>query len=126
MLFRSLVTTLITIGVNERAGEIAVMRALGVAKQSVVVHVVAEGLALSGVGALTGLLIGLVTAQWLERILSDFPGMPSTFRFFVFQPYDAGIALSMLATAGVLAGIYPAWRAASLPIAGTLRREAVA
>ena len=121
-----LVTTLITIGVNERAGEIAVMRAIGVAKRSIVLQVVAEGLALSGVGALTGLLIGLVTAQWLERILSDFPGMPSTFRFFVFQPYDAGIALSMLATAGFLAGIYPAWRAASLPIAGTLRREAVA
>ena len=121
-----LVTTLITIGVNERAGEIAVMRAIGIAKKSIVVQVVTEGLVLSGVGAVSGLLIGLVTAQWLERILADFPGMPSTFRFFVFQPYDAGIALGMLTSAGVLAGIYPAWRAASLPIAGTLRREAVA
>jgi putative ABC transport system permease protein len=121
-----LVTTLITIGVNERAGEIAVMRAIGVAKQSIVMQVVTEGLVLSGIGALSGLLIGLVTAQWLERILADFPGMPATFRFFVFQPHDAGIALGMLATAGVLAGIYPAWRASSLPIAGTLRREAVA
>lgn len=121
-----LVTTLITIGVNERAGEIAVLRAIGVAKQSVVLQVVTEGLVLSGVGAIAGLLIGLVTARWLERILADFPGMPSTFRFFVFQPYDAGIALGLLATAGVLAGIYPAWRAASLPIAVTLRREAVA
>ncbi len=121
-----LVTTLITIGVNERAGEIAVLRAIGVAKQSVVLQVVTEGLVLSGVGAIAGMLIGLVTARWLERILADFPGMPSTFRFFVFQPYDAGIALGLLATAGVLAGIYPAWRAASLPIAVTLRREAVA
>ena len=121
-----LVTTLITIGVNERAGEIAVLRAIGVAKQSVVLQVVTEGLVLSGVGAIAGLLIGLVTARWLELILADFPGMPSTFRFFVFQPYDAGIALGLLATAGVLAGIYPAWRAASLPIAVTLRREAVA
>lgn len=121
-----LVTTLITIGVNERAGEIAVMRAIGVAKASVVKQVVTEGLTLSAIGACTGLAIGLVTAQWLERILADFPGMPATFRFFVFQPRDAGIALGMLAAAGVLAGIYPAWRAASLPIAGTLRREAVA
>lgn len=121
-----LVTTLITIGVNERAGEIAVLRAIGVAKQSIVLQVVTEGLVLSGVGALTGLLVGLVTAQWLERILADFPGMPATFHFFVFQPYDAGIALGMLTLAGILAGIYPAWRASSLPIAGTLRREAVA
>jgi putative ABC transport system permease protein len=121
-----LVTTLITIGVNERAGEIAVMRAIGVAKRSVLTQVVTEGFILSGIGALSGLAIGLVTAQWLERILADFPGMPATFRFFVFQPRDAGLALGMLAIAGVLAGIYPAWRASSLPIAGTLRREAVA
>jgi putative ABC transport system permease protein len=121
-----LVTTLITIGVNERAGEIAVLRAIGVAKRSIIVQVVTEGIVLSGIGALSGLLIGLVTAQWLERILADFPGMPATFRFFVFQPYDAGIALGLLTAAGILAGIYPAWRAASLPIAGTLRREAVA
>lgn len=120
-----LVTTLITIGVNERAGEIAVMRAIGVAKGSVVQQVVTEGLALTASGALAGVGIGLVTAQWLERILADFPGMPATFRFFVFQPQDAGIALGLLATAGVLAGIYPAWRASSLPIATTLRREAV-
>ncbi|HYW50523.1 MAG TPA: ABC transporter permease [Gemmatimonadaceae bacterium] len=121
-----LVTTLITIGVNERAGEIAVLRAISIAKGSIVLQVVTEGLVLSGVGAIAGLGIGLVTAQWLERILADFPGMPATFRFFVFQPRDAGVALGMLTAAGILAGIYPAWRAASLPIAVTLRREAVA
>jgi putative ABC transport system permease protein len=121
-----LVTTLITIGVNERAGEIAVLRAIGVAKASIVWQVVAEGVVLTGTGAITGIGLGLVTAQWLEKILSDFPGLPATFRFFVFQPRDAGVALAMLAAAGMLAGVYPAWRAASLPIAGTLRREAVA
>lgn len=121
-----LVTTLITIGVNERAGEIAVQRAIGVAKRSIVQQVVAEGVVLTSCGALAGVAIGLVTAQWLERILADFPGMPATFRFFVFQPRDAGIALGLLAVAGMLAGIYPAWRAASMPIAGTLRLEAVA
>jgi len=121
-----LVTTLITISVNERAGEIAVLRAIGVAKGSIVWQVVMEGIVLTSVGAISGIGIGLITAQWLERILSDFPGLPTTFHFFVFQPRDAGIALAMLAAAGMLAGIYPAWRAASLPIAGTLRREAVA
>ena len=121
-----LVTTLITIGVNERAGEIAVQRAIGVAKSSIVVQVVAESVVLTACGALAGVAIGLVTSRWLERILADFPGMPATFRFFVFQPRDAGIALGMLAVAGMLAGIYPAWRAASLPIAATLRLEAVA
>jgi ABC-type lipoprotein release transport system permease subunit len=32
----------------------------------------------------------------------------------------------MLVICGILAGIWPAWRAASLPIAKTLREEAVA
>jgi putative ABC transport system permease protein len=121
-----LVTTLITISVNERAGEIAVMRALGIATRSIVTQVVTEGVVLTVIGTVAGLVLGLITARWLDRILSDLPGMAATFRFFVFQPTDAGIALSLLIIAGILAGIYPAWRASSLPIASTLRREAVA
>jgi ABC-type lipoprotein release transport system permease subunit len=62
----------------------------------------------------------------LNAILSDFPGLPATFSFFVFRARAAWMSLGMLVVAGVVAGIYPAWRAASLPIAATLRREAVA
>ena len=36
------------------------------------------------------------------------------------------LALGLLVVAGIAAGLYPSWRAASLPIAGTLREEAVA
>jgi len=70
--------------------------------------------------------LGLVTARAFNAILADFPGLPAAFQFFVFRPCDAYAAMSMLATAGVLAGIYPAWRAASLPVADTLHREAIA
>jgi ABC-type lipoprotein release transport system permease subunit len=31
----------------------------------------------------------------------------------------------LLVVSGIAAGIYPSWRAASLPISGTLREEAV-
>ena len=61
-----------------------------------------------------------------NAILSDFPGLPAAFEFFVFRPRDAYAAMTMLAAAGVLAGIYPAWRAASLPVAETLHGEAIA
>ena len=121
-----LVTTLVTISVNERQGEIAVLRAIGIARGSVVRQVFLEGLVIAGTGSLLGLGLGLVTGEWLEGILRDFPGMPATFRFFVFQPRDAGLSLVLLTLAGVTAGLYPAFRAASLPIATTLRREAVA
>ena len=120
-----LVTTLVTVSVNERIGEIAVLRAIGVSRAHVVTQVVLEGMGIMGAGTAAGLALGLVTARFLNAILSDFPGLPAAIDFFLFQPRAAWAALGMLAGAGVLAGVYPAWRAASRPIAITLREEAV-
>jgi putative ABC transport system permease protein len=120
-----LVTTLVTVSVNERVGEIAVLRAIGVSRLHVVQQIVIEGAALSLSGAALGLALGLVTARYLNAILSDFPGLPAAFEFFVFQPAAAWRALGLLVVSGIAAGVYPSWRAASLPIAGTLREEAV-
>jgi putative ABC transport system permease protein len=121
-----LVTTLVTVSVNERAGEIAVMRAIGVSRSHVVQQVVLEGVVISFVGALLGLGLGLLTARYLNAILSAFPGLPMAIDFFLFQPRAAWSALGLLIASGIAAGIYPAWRAASLPIADSLRREAIA
>jgi putative ABC transport system permease protein len=121
-----LVTTLVTVSVNERSGEIAVMRAIGVSRAHVVQQIVLEGVAISFVGALIGLGLGLVTARYLNAILSAFPGLPMAIDFFLFQPDAVWMALGLLIASGIGAGIYPAWRAASLPIAESLRREAIA
>jgi putative ABC transport system permease protein len=121
-----LVTTLVTVSVNERAGEIAVMRAIGVSRAHVVQQVVLEGVAISLAGAILGLGLGLITARYLNAILSAFPGLPMAIDFFLFQAKAAWAALGLLIVAGIGAGIYPAWRAASLPIAESLRREAIA
>jgi putative ABC transport system permease protein len=121
-----LVTTLVTVSVNERAGEIAVMRAIGVSRAHVIEQVVLEGVAISLSGSVFGLALGLVTARYLNTILSAFPGLPMAIDFFLFQPRAAWSALGLLIASGVAAGIYPAWRAASLPIADSLRREAIA
>ncbi|HXI99530.1 MAG TPA: FtsX-like permease family protein [Gemmatimonadaceae bacterium] len=121
-----LVTTLVTVSVNERAGEIAVMRAIGVSRSHVVEQIVIEGVAISLAGAVLGLALGLVTARYLNTILSAFPGLPTAIDFFLFQPRAAWSALGLLIASGIGAGVYPAWRAASLPIAESLRREAIA
>jgi putative ABC transport system permease protein len=120
-----LVTTLVTVSVNERSGEIAVMRAIGVSRAHVVQQVVIEGIAISFAGALLGLALGLVTARYLNTILSAFPGLPMAIDFFLFQPRAAWSAMGLLVASGIGAGIYPAWRAATLPIAESLRREAI-
>jgi putative ABC transport system permease protein len=120
-----LVTTLVTVSVNERLGEIVVMRAIGVARSRVVLQIVIESVAIMFVGALAGLVLGLATARYLNSILAAFPGLPTAIDFFLFEPRDAWGALGLLTIAGILAGIYPSWRGASLPIAITLREEAV-
>lgn len=120
-----LVTTLVTVSVNERLGEIIVMRAIGVARARIVWQIVLEGIVIMVVGALVGLGLGLVTARYLNSILASFPGLPAAIDFFLFEPKDAWTALGLLTAAGILAGIYPSWRGASLPIAITLREEAI-
>jgi putative ABC transport system permease protein len=121
-----LVTTLMTVSVNERVGEIASLRAIGVSRAHVVQQVLLEGAAITLGGAAFGLALGLLTARYLNAILSRFPGLPSAIDFFLFQPRAAWTALGLLVLAGIAAGAYPSWRAASLPIARTLREEAVA
>jgi putative ABC transport system permease protein len=120
-----LVTTIVTVSVNERIGEIAVMRAIGVSRSHVVHQIVIEGIGLSFTGAAAGLILGVFTARWLNSILRGFPGLPDAIDFFLFQPNSAFRALALLMVCGIAAGIYPAWRAASLPISATLREEAV-
>ena len=120
-----LVATLVTLSVNERRGEIAVLRAIGTQRIGVLQQVFLEGLLLTSAGIVGGLALGLVTAEWLNGILRDFPGLPSAFDFFVWSPDAGWRALVLLLTSGTLAGLLPAWRAASIPIARALREEAI-
>jgi putative ABC transport system permease protein len=120
-----LVTTIVTVSVNERIGEIAVMRALGVSRAHVVQQIVIEGIGLSVAGAAAGLVLGVFTARYLNSILRGFPGLPDAIDFFLFQPNAAFRALGLLVASGIAAGVYQSRRAASLPISATLREEAV-
>jgi putative ABC transport system permease protein len=119
-----LVSTLLTITVNERLGEIATLRAIGVSRIHIVRDIVLEGVTLTVIGGALGVVLGLATARYLDAILTSFPGLPASISFFV--PRSAGLATAalVLLASGTLAGAYPAWLAASSPIAATLRTEA--
>ena len=119
-----LVSTLLTITVNERLGEIATLRAIGVSRIHVVRDVVLEGVALTVIGGALGVLLGLATARYLDAILTSFPGLPATISFFVPRTRGLVTAGLVLLVSGTLAGAYPAWLAANAPIAATLRTEA--
>ena len=119
-----LVSTLMTITVNERLGEIATLRAIGVGRSSIVRGIMAEGTALTVIGGVLGVGLGTVTARYLDRILTSFPGLPAAISFFVPNPASLAVAAGVLLATGVIAGAYPALIAAQAPIAATLRTEA--
>jgi putative ABC transport system permease protein len=119
-----LIATLLTITVNERLGEIATLRAIGIGRGTIVRQVLIEGAALTLIGSALGILLGLATARYLDSILASFPGLPAAFSFFVPRRESLATAGFVLVLTGCLAGLYPAWLAARAPIAATLRAEA--
>ena len=119
-----LVSTIITIGVRERFGEIATLRAIGIGGRRVLLAVVAEGLALAGLGCVVGLPLGLWMAGRLDRILLSFPGIPARISFFAWEPERVALALGLVIAIGALAGCIPGLAAVRAPLAQALREEA--
>jgi putative ABC transport system permease protein len=119
-----LVGTLLAIAVNDQIGEIAALRAIGIARSTVLRQVVLEGFALTVIGGTIGVGLGMGAARWLDAILTSFPGLPAAISFFVADARQLSTAAVILLTTGILAGVLPAWRAASTPIAATLRSDA--
>jgi len=120
-----LVTVLLTVSVNQRVGEIAVLRALGLSQRRVIADVFCESVLLVGTGALLAVPIGFVLARGLDRILKAIPGVPDELHFFVYEPRALWIHVALFSATALLAAAYPMRMVANLPIAGTLRREVI-
>lgn len=119
-----LVGTILTIAVNERSGEIAVLRAIGFRRRRVVRMVMTEGAVLTVAGAGLGVALGLATARYLDAILTSFPGLPAAISFFVPDRNALVLASAGVLLSGLVAAAYPAWLAARLPVAEALRADA--
>ena len=119
-----LVATIITIGVRERFGEIATLRAIGIPGRRVLLAVVTEGLALTAIGCLAGLPMGLWMAGRLDRILLAFPGIPARMTFFAWEPRRVALAMGIVIAIGAVAGCIPGWGAVRAPLGQALREEA--
>jgi putative ABC transport system permease protein len=120
-----LIATLLTVSVNQRLGELAVLRALGVRRARIVADLFCEAALFVGIGGLVALPLGWFVARRLDAILRSMPGIPSAIHFFVFGTRAVLLHAALLGLSGLLAGLYPAWLAARLPIAATLRKEII-
>ena len=120
-----LIAVLLTVSVNQHLGEIATLRAIGLTRRRVVSGIVWESAMLVGAGGILALPLGAALSVWLDRILRGMPGVPADLHFFVFEPRALVIHALLLAIAAIAAAAYPVRIVAALPIAATLRREAV-
>jgi len=104
--------------VAERTREIGVLRSLGWRQSRVVALILSESLALSVLGGLIGIVLGVVLIEAAGRV----PGVASLAPG-VLTP---GLVLGALAVAlalGAVGGAYPAWRAARLVPLEALRYD---
>jgi putative ABC transport system permease protein len=100
--------------VLERTREIGVRRAVGARRRDIQVQFLAEALTLAGVGGLLGIAFGLA----MSRIVAAAAGWST-----VVTPGSVLLATGVATLVGLVSGLYPAARAASLDPAEALRWE---
>lgn len=120
-----LIAVLLTASVNQRLGEIAALRAVGLSRARVIAGVFAESAIMIGIGAVIAIPVGFALSIWLDDILRRLPGIPANVHFFVFEPRVLLLYTGLLAASALGAAVYPMRIVARLPIAATLRREVV-
>jgi putative ABC transport system permease protein len=108
------IMNIMLVSVVERTREIGVRRAIGATRRNIRGQFLAEAVLLSLGGGILGVLLGMGIA----KAISTFGPLPTLVRpMLVF----AGLAISVVT--GVLAGVFPAWRASKLPPVEALRFE---
>lgn len=112
------VINIMLVAVSERTQEIGLRKALGATNRNILFHFFLEGLLLTlGSG-----LIGMLLAAGLMAMMGGIQG-PQGFDPPKLVPMSALLAIGSLTLAGVIAGLYPARRAAMLQPVEALRQE---
>lgn len=106
--------------VTERTREIGVRKAVGARRRDVVAQFLAEAVAVSGVGSVLGLGLGLAVTFIAAPVLRAATDVP--FHAAV-TPQTLAVVAAVAVAVGVVFGTYPALRAARLHPADAIRHE---
>lgn len=107
--------------VSTRAREIATLRALGFNTTAVVVSVLTEALALAAIGGALGGLAAYLAFNGYQTSTMNFSTFSQVAFAFRVTPALLGMGLFYALVMGLMGGLFPALRAARLPIPSALR-----
>jgi putative ABC transport system permease protein len=114
------IINIMLVSVTERTREIGLLKALGATKRSILAQFFWEGLLLTGISGVIGIAASAGFMWLLQQVLTGkMPGWDPP----RLVPWSAALALGSLVLSGVVAGLYPASKAAALDPIEALRRE---
>lgn len=107
------IMNIMLVAVTERTKEIGIRKSLGARQADILRQFLVESAILSGIGGLLGLAVAIIAAYAIEH--------------FVFPTripwWAAVIAIGISGGVGILAGLFPAWKAAKLDPIEALRSD---
>jgi putative ABC transport system permease protein len=108
------IMNIMIVSVTERTREIGLRMAVGARRQDILMQFLAEAVALSMIGGLIGILLGIAGSMAFTAF-GDWPA--------IIPPRAIGMAFTVSAAVGIFFGFYPARKASRMNPIEALRRE---
>lgn len=108
------IMNIMLVTVTERTREIGIMKSLGFTNSNVLLLFIVESIVLSVIGGLLGIVLGVTGAYAVQMLI----GMPPVFPVELIL---VGFSVSVIV--GLIAGVYPANKAAKMNTVDALRHE---
>jgi putative ABC transport system permease protein len=108
------VMNIMLVSVTERTKEIGIRKAIGARRKDILTQFLIEAVTVTAVGG----ALGVITGFGLAYVISALIGFP-----LLVSLTSAALGVGMASLAGILSGLWPAWRAAKLDPIEALRAE---